>query len=164
VRLFKKRTSAEEQYKRYHLAREAVTLGILEPGSAQLETAKAEMLRTMGPAFDPTVRGWLRLPLISPALREFMTCAIDPASEDADDLDAYAEQILGIEAMHIYPVNVDVLVEVLRNLAEVLARYRQRELVEGGMNQEAAREIAFNQGFLTAKRFMSSTQVWMKAK
>lgn len=159
VRFFKKRISVEEQYTRYHTAREAVSLGVLKPGSAQLDAAKEEMLQTLGPAFDPTVRGWLRLPLIDPGLRDFMTRAIDPALEDARDLDAYAEQILAIVALEIDPVTGDVVLEVGRSLFAELGFYREQELVARGQNPEVASEAAYEQALAVTRRYLASTQV-----
>lgn len=115
------------------------------------------MLRTLGPAFDPTVSGWTRLDLIDPGLREFMTRSIDSAMEDARDLDLYAEQILAIVALDIDAVTPEVLLEVARNFSVAAAFYRARILVQAGSDPKDADDVAFEEAVTVTRRYLAST-------
>ena len=157
VRFFRKQPTHEQQYVRYRTAREAIAYEAMEVDDPSMKAARAEMLRTMGPAFDPTVRSWARLDLIDAKLREYMTRSIDPTLEDPRDLDAYAEQILAIVALDIEVVTPEILLDLGRNFVVTIASRRARELVQAGHDTKEADEIAFEDAVAVAKRYLAST-------
>lgn len=149
---FFKRSSREESYKRYRVAREAIELGVFRPEDPQMVAAKAELTRDLGPAFDPTIGAWERLDLIDDlGFREFVTSSIDPSKEDKENLDAFAEQMLAIVGLGIEDVTGGVILESANNFNEAVAFRLSRRLQQDGILPEVADA--------TASRFAHDTTI-----
>lgn len=158
MRLFRRGRSREEQYRRYKVAREAVWHGALSPLDPSIVAARAEMLNSLGPAFDPTMPGWYRLGDIDPGLVAFMAGSVDAAVEDHRDLEVYAEQILAIVALEIDPVTPDVLLEVGRNFVAEAAAHHAADLVASGVPESVAHKQGFDEALVVARRLLASTR------
>lgn len=155
MRLFRRGRRPEEQYRRYQTAREAVTHGVLPPDHASIQAARAEMLETMGPAFDPTTSAWGRLAEIDAGFYELVTSTIDPAQEDPANLDAFAEQVLAIVGLGISDVTGEVIVHAANNFVETVALEEARRLESEGYERQRAQDIATEEAKALALRYFA---------
>lgn len=120
------------------------------------------VIAALGPKFDPRRSAWGRLQLLEPNLRDFVTAHIDPAAHPPDDLEAFGESILYLEAGGFRGITPNDWLEAAKHFTANAASWRSLPRPVGrGLDTNAA----IDEAVAVARTFFAfGTRAWDRTR